>query len=245
MLKKCHPVGVGMTPSKTELGNFMRTRRLEIGLRQVEVAKLSGICQDGYSKLEIGKRRSLSPKNLKKLAEALQCEPLQIQSLIPKKPEPKTELGRLIRARRERLKLTQMAFSEKTGIGISVIGPLERDKTRGLSHHQIKLLAKALDLEPSALMNYVYVGKAGRKTKATGSKLGQLIRTRRNELELSQSQLAQKLQISRQFMSQIELGLCPLNKNGSSVMVEQLAQALKLDLAKLQAAVAPRAWKAN
>ena len=230
MPNKRHPLGVGMTPSRTELGKFLRVRRFELGLRQIEVAKLSGIKQSHYSALEIGRVQSLKPKKLKELAKALQCEPLQIQSLIPEKPEPKTELGRLIRARRKQLELTQKEFSENSGIRTFVIGSLERDTTHGISDHLIKPLAKALGLEPSALTNYV--SNVGRKMKDTDSKLGQLIRTRRKELGLSQAQLAEKLKITRQFLCQIELGQCPLSK--SDVLIEQLAKILELDISELQ-----------
>ncbi len=220
MSKYYQPLGLGMTPSKTELGKFLRARRLELGLRQIEVAKLSGMKQNYYSGLEIGKPKSLRPKQLNNLSEALQCEPSQLQTWIADKPKIKTELGTLIRARRDQLGLTRRELAEISGIGYSTIDTLENGIKDSFSYGLMKPLAKALGLEPSALTNYV-----GKSLKTTESKLGQLIRARRKELGISQIQLAERLRVSKQFMSQVELGHCSLNKN--RVMVEQLSEALK------------------
>ena len=43
---KKQPAGVGMVPSKTVLGEFMRARRLELDMRQVELNRL--IPRSGY-----------------------------------------------------------------------------------------------------------------------------------------------------------------------------------------------------
>ena len=229
MPKRYQPPGVGMTPSKTKLGKFLRARRLKLGLRQTEAAKISGMRQSHYSAFETGLFKSLKPKQLSSLSKALQCEPLQLQSLFFNKPEPKTELGKLIRTRRKRLGLTLKEFAKFSGINYPVIRILENGIRDSFSYRLIKPLAKALALEPSVLSKYV-----GRKMKATDSKLGQLIRTRRKELAFNQIQLAEKLQITRQFLSQIELGKCPLSQN--DIMIELLAKVLELDILELQKA---------
>ena len=64
--------------------------------------------------------------------------------------------------------------------------------------------------------------------------LGGMIRSRRKKLAMNGSQLAKKLGVSRQFVSQVELGLCLLTS--SNQMVKQLAKVLKLDANKLRIA---------
>ena len=169
MSKKHYPSGTGMTPSRTELGKFLRARRLELGLSQVQVVELAGLRQKFYSLLEIGIKHYPEAKKLKGLAKALKCEFSQLQSLVP--------------ARR------QTKFKPKT------------------------------DLR-----------KVGPRTKPTNSALGQLVRSRRQELKLSQSKLAGKLGVKRQFVSQVELGRCYLSNNE---MIKRFAKALKLKTANL------------
>lgn len=64
-----------------------------------------------------------------------------------------------------------------------------------------------------------------------------MVRAGRKKLAMNGPQLAERLRVSRQFVSQIELGLCYLT-NGDR-MVKRLAKILKIDLGKLRA-VRPR-----
>src|SRR3989344_4473939 len=100
--KKSQPAGVGMTPSKTELGKFIRERRLELNMRQITLAKRAGLAQNLFSMYEIGTRKYLNEKQLIGLAKALHVEVEELRKRMPVKPgsELKTELGKLIRSRR-------------------------------------------------------------------------------------------------------------------------------------------------
>jgi len=215
-------------PSKTKLGKFLRARRLELELRQIDIVKLADIRQTYYSALETGKIQSPRQKCLKGLSRALRCEISQLKALIREQRKPETELGRLIFDRREQLELRQKKFADRFKMGLTTIGELERGVNRGISYRLVKPLANALGLKPSALNKYVT-----RWEKPNNSRLGRLVRARRKKLGLSLAQVGNKIEATRQFMSQIELGQCPLSENG--VLIKRLAEALKLDVSKLQA----------
>lgn len=237
-MPKYQPIGIGMTPSKTKLGKFLRACRIKLGLRQARVAELLGMLQGKYSTLEIGKRRYLAPKEVEDLSRVLQCEKLQLEALAPKmrKVEPKTEFGKFVRSRREQLGLTWDELSKRLQMSRAQVCGLEVGRQQGVRYRTLKLLAKALDLEISALSKFISA-----REKVTNSILGQLVRSRRKELKLSQKELANNLRVTPQFVSQIESGQVPLSLgsvNGDSTL-ERLAKTLKLDIAKLQA-VRPR-----
>lgn len=229
MKGKAQPVGIGMTPSKTELGKFIRARRLELNLRQIPLAELAGLAQSFLSGLEIGTRKYLNGKQLISLAKALQVQVEELRKLTPVKPgsEPITELGKLIRSRREELGLSILAFANKLGITPQQAKKLEM-KNPTLRYALVKPLASALKLDVSILVKFV-----GTTRKESKSKLGQLIRTRRKELGISTASLAEKLGVSPQFVNQIEFGQCRLSENDE--MIVRLAQILELDVNKLKA----------
>jgi len=231
MTKKYQPVGLGMTPSKTELGSFIRARRLELDLRQVPLAEQCGIYQNDISHIEIGTRKYLDDDILNKLATALQCdvEELRKRMLIkPVKPvvQPTTEVGKLIRARREELGLTIEVFAKNLKIDPKKANLFEVRKSPTIHYEFLKPLAVVLKLDSSVLSRFV-----GNTRKQTKSELGQLVRSRRKELGLSLSGLADKMNVSRQFVNQIEFGQARLSTNDE--MVARLAQALEIDVNKL------------
>ena len=231
---KFQPAGVGMTPSKSELGSFIRACRLELDLRQVPLADLSGLPQNFVSMLEIGTRKFLNPKQLAGLAKALQCDPEELRKRMPEKhtAKPTTELGKMIRSRMEELGLTLEVFAKKLRLTPKQAKHLEISKSPSLRYPLAEPLAKTLKLDVSAFAKFV-----GREGKVTGSKLGQLVRLRRKELAISLGELAKKLGVSRQFVDQIESGQCRLSTNNE--MIEQLAEVLELDINQLNA-VRPR-----
>lgn len=227
---KSQPAGVGMTPSKTKLGSFIRARRLKLDLRQISLAKQAGVGQTLVSVIEVGTKKHLNNQQLERFAKALQCDPEELRKRMPVKhtAKPTTELGKLIRSRRKELGLTLADFAKRMGITLQRARRLEIRKSPRIRYGLIKLLASTLNLDLSAFAQFV-----GTTRKQTTSKLGQLVRTRRKELGMSIRELAKKLHVSYQFVSQIELGQCSLSK--SDDMIKRLAQVLKLDVNKLKA----------
>jgi transcriptional regulator with XRE-family HTH domain len=104
---------------------------------------------------------------------------------------------------------------------------LEIRKNPSIRYDFVELLATVLDLDLSVLGKF-----AGTTQKKTKSELGQLVRTRRKELAISIKDLAQKLNVSRQFVNQIEFGQCRLSENDE--MIVKLAQVLELDINRLE-----------
>ena len=220
-----------MTPSKTKLGKFIRVRRLELNLRQVPLSKLIGVGGNNIGMIETGKRKYLNDSQLVRLAKALQCDVEELRKRMPVKhiAQPNTELGKLIRSRREELGLTLKGFAKKMRMTPQQAKRLEVKKSPQITYYSlVTKLAKVLNLEPSALIRFVRGAR-----KSTASELGLLIRNRRKELVMSISQLAGKLDVSRQYVNRVEFGQCSLSENDD--MIERLAKVLKLDVNNLQA----------
>ena len=226
------PVGIGMKPCTTKLARFIRSRRLSLGLSQRAFAEKLGVSQSFISELEMGKQRSFRFERLTTWAKILGCSREELVKRMPKKPTPVPlpELGRLIRSRRKKLGLSMADFAKRLGVDLKQARSWERRRpTPSLRRNSAILLAKALELEPSAFFKFV-----GFVKKETTSKLGSVVRERRKELGLSQVELAKRLGVSRQVVSQIELGKCCLSLEGGR-MIERLAGALGLDVEVLQA----------
>jgi len=236
MPKRFPSLGVGMTPSTTELGKFIRSCRIKLGLSQVEVAKRWGVWQTRQSMLELGERRYLSPQTVRALAAALQCDVVELESLVPKRrrAEPKTEFGKFIRSRREELGLTHVELGKRLRRPYQSIYSLERQ--HGINPGTLPRLARALELAPSALEGFTSL-----RGKPAGSSMGELVRSRRKELGLSQRRLAKKLRLTTQEISLIELGKVRLSSDGADLA--KLAVALKLNVATLEAVKPKRKLK--
>ncbi len=230
MLGRYQPIGVGMAPSKTGLGQFIRARRLELGLKQTLLAIKAGLTQRAVSRFEIGENEYLSDEQLHQLASVLQVRVEELQKRIRAKhiAQPKTELGKLIRSRREELGLSILEFAKKMEMTIEKVETLEIRYRPTICYALIKPLANALRLDISVLARF-----GSRNQKQTKSKLGQLVRTRRKELGMTAVMLAEKLCVSKQFVSQIEFGKCPLSEGNE--MIERLAQILELEASTLEA----------
>ncbi|GEM_PF-1881412 len=231
MTKKQQPAGVGMKPSKTELGSFIRSRRLELDLRQVPLYKSAGLSHSAVSLLEIGDRKYLSSEQLERLAKELQCDPEELRKRMPVKPpavQPTAELRKLIRSRREELGLTIEIFAEKMNMTPKQAKRFELSKSPNISYGLARLLADVLGLDNSIITKFV-----GTTRKQTKNKLGQLVRLRRKEMDMSIGQFAKKLKVSRQFVNQIEFGQCGLSQ--SDDMINRIANVLELEVGRLEA----------
>lgn len=229
MPKKYQPAGVGMTPTTSEFGGFIRDRRLELNLGQASLAKKAGLTQGLVSVIEIGKRKYLNDRQLERFAKALQRDVEELRKRMPVKhvAQPTTELGKLIRSRREELGMNIGVFAKKLKMIPKRAKHLEIRKNPSIRYDLVKPLAIALDLDFSVLGKF-----AGTTRKETKSELGQLVRSRRKELAMRIEDLAQKLGVSRQFVDQIEFGQCRLSNNDE--MIAKLAQVLNIGIDKLE-----------
>lgn len=231
-LKKYQPIGCGMVSSSTELGSFIRARRLELGLRQTVLNGMipgAGGTNQLISRIEIGKRKFLNPDQLAAIANALQVDVNELRERMPTKhiAQAQTELGKFICSRREELGLSLEALAERMRITYKKAKALEISKSSTIRYKRAQLLAKALEIDLSVLGPFM-----GYARKDTGSNLGQLVRTRRKELGMSAAALAEKLDVTYQYVSYIESGRCHMSE--SDERVTQLARVLKLEIGQLK-----------
>ncbi|HLD18286.1 MAG TPA: helix-turn-helix domain-containing protein [Patescibacteria group bacterium] len=229
MSRKLNPPGVGMTPSKTAFGSFVRRLRLERGMSQDLVAEKTGLAQTIVSMIEVGTRRYLNDHQLGQLAETLGCSKEDLRQYIPIKrtAQPKTDLGRLIRSRREEIGLSLSDFAQKMGMTPQKARALETKRNPGIHHALVRPLANALDLDSSVFFQFV------KKGKRPDGELGRLVRERREKLGMTPDILAKKLGVTRQYVNYIELGKCCLSENDD--LIARLAKILELDVKVLEA----------
>ena len=231
MPKKYQPAGINMIPCKTKLGKFVRARRLQLNLRQVQVSRRVGETKNFCSQVEIGKRNRFGDEVIERLAEVMKCEPQEIRVLVPATCviQPKTELGQFIQSRLDELKITRQELAQRLKRSNQHVYKLMCRGQTGINYQFLHPLAKALGVEPSSLTRFAsskYLGP-------TDSLLGKLVRQRRLELGLSITSLGELLGHSRQYVSQIEHGLVPLSHDDS--VLERLAIAIQLDVTVLKA----------
>ncbi len=219
-----------MTPSTTKLGSFIRTCRLNLHLRQAELASRARLTQSVVSMVEIGMRKYLSDLQLKRFAKGLHRDPAELLKCMPvkKTAKPTTALGKLIRSRREELGLTLESFARRIKLTYERAKYLELKKRSSLRYALVGPLAHALNLDSSNFAPFL-----GPTKKRTASKLGGLVRVRRKELGMSLSHLAEKLNVSRQFVNQIEFEQSSLSN--SDDVIQKLAEALELNIGELEA----------
>lgn len=224
-------IGCGMVPTNTEVGEFIRNRRLNLGLTQVELARRAGIVQRTVSQLEIGACKSIRDCRVDGLAKTLRCNPEKLANLMPERPDRvKTEIGGIVRSRRKELGLSCEEFAKKIGRSCSWVRHMEVRKWPYINYKVANELAGALNLEITAISRFIWAAK-----KTTISTLGELIRSRRVRLGIAMTDFARKVKVSKQYISQIEMGQCSLRREGD--MVRRLANVLGLGVDELQVAM--------
>ncbi len=228
-----------MKPCTTKLGKFIRNRRLKLQLTQDDIEIRSGIDRNIVGLVELGKQKYLKDHQLEKLAEVLKCSSDELRKRMPVKyvAWPQTELGKLIHSRRNEIGMTLEEFARKTKKTVSAVRQLETRKSPSMGYKLLKLLGNALDLNPSILTRFIIK----QRQKETASELGQLIRSRRKELTMSLAELGNKVGVTRQHVSLIELGRIRLNGN-KNIMVK-ISKALGLDLKAMENLIPRRKLK--
>jgi predicted transcriptional regulator len=63
-------------------GEALRKKRLELLLQQQELAAKAHVSSAVLSQLETGRRRSTSPRIVRRLAKALKCHPFDIAEIV-------------------------------------------------------------------------------------------------------------------------------------------------------------------
>ncbi len=223
-----------MVPSASKLGNFIRTRRLARGLSQRAFARLLGSTwsQARVSGLELGRMQRLREPHLGRVALILHVRPARLKRLMPPPPlllPPLTPLAKLIRSRREALKMSRKELARRAGIDDTRVGLIER-LNRSVTYGMAARLSKALHLKPSVLGPFTTPSAS-----PPGSALGALIQRRRKELGLSALALARRIGVGQPHVLAIEKGAINLLSRRMDGQLARLARALGLDIAELEA----------
>lgn len=232
MNKDNNKIGMGVSESKSELGIFIRKRRMELGYRQAELAKKLKILQSAVSSIELGNRSLVYYHgfNWRKMAKALKCSIKEIEKRLPKIEIqlPQTDLGWFIQNRRKELKMTIKEFAKRMNIPTYRADYLEKRKHETRKYEMLRKIADALSVEISELSNFTI--KCRRECT---NDLGRIIREQRKNLCISGIEFAAKLGVTRQYVNQIEGGA--INMIKSEQMLKKIAVILKLDFEKLKA----------
>ena len=152
------------------------------------------------------------------------------------KQEPTTELGLLIRNRREELGLTIETFAKKLKISLAQAKCLETRIAERMKYKLFEPLLRVLELKPSDLGRFV-----GWTKNESLTSLGQVIRSRRKELGFSLASLGQKLGITRERVRQIENNRSSFSNKGNKL--KKIAKILNLNFSELQALQPARRFK--
>ncbi len=154
----------------------------------------------------------------------------KLQSKMKVTPEIKTiEFGKFIRSKREEHGMSLKSFAEKMNMGYGNAKKLESGETKYITFCFVKSFAMLFGLDFARVTKSIEPNR-----KPTDSKLGQLIRTRRIELGFTLEKLGKKLNMTRQYINQIESGRS--NLSGSDDIIVELAEALGISKENLESA---------
>lgn len=219
--KKGRPL---ITPT-TDLGRFIRTKRIECGFTQTELADLSKTSAPNISMIESGTRHYTSMIVANALAIALNCTIEEIIRYFPQKKQATYvhPLGRFIHARCLELNYTLADIVRKSNLTAGIIDRLMHTKT--IRQSVIEPLARVLACEKSELAQFLQK----RSTTISSSPVGKLLQDKRKTLNLTLAEVGFAVSLTRERVRQIESsGKIPLKHRGRFI------QVLRIDPIELQ-----------
>ncbi len=151
-------IGCHMHHGKTELGEFLRRRRLELGLSQEKIADNVEVSRNYVSLIELGKIGLCESDGLLlKIAKILDLDVNVLKDLRPSKRSKKrdTELGAIIVDRRHEMRLSQSEFASLAGLRVSQIIGLERGTIKRPNPVTITKLEKVLGFKINTIIRYL------------------------------------------------------------------------------------------
>ena len=123
-------------------GAHLKVLRIQMGLTQIDVAKLAGVEWSWYAKVEAGTPNT-SLQTLDRLRRVLVVT-------VPQPPALVVEVGRRISEARKG-RFSQVALSEAAGLNMFYVGRVERGVTNpGVD--QIQAIASVLGVSPQAFL---------------------------------------------------------------------------------------------
>ncbi len=213
------------------LGRLINSRRIELNMSQVDVAKKIGVSRQYVSLIEKGKV-SLVDSNevVKKLANVLQLEVERLKRLRKKRKNLKVKstdpLCKFLYERRLELGLPRKDLNRLLGHKekSNLIFGLESGEWRP----GIKLISRLEKVLSCKIPDELIL----QRVPNGGSDLGRFLITRRLILRLNQGRVADLAQISNSMMSMIERGICLPRKRTLTKILKVLKCELPAELAK-------------
>ena len=194
------------TPT-TDLGRFIRTKRIECGFTQTELAALSKISAPHVSMIESGTRHFVSAIVTNALAIVLKCTVEEIVRCFPPKKQATYvhPLGRFIHARCLELNYTLADIVRKSNLTASIVDRLMHAQT--IRRSVIKSLAVVLACEESELAQFVQQ----RAVTISNSAVGKLLQDKRQKLNLTLAEVGIAVGVTGERIRKIEkTGKIPL-----------------------------------
>lgn len=185
---------------QSSIGERIWLRRGQLGLSRTELAKRAGLHRATIANIETGFTPNPRGQNLRRIKEALS---------LGERPMPKggCSLGEELRVRREELGLTQAEVARKAGVHRVTVLSIETNATPAPRGQTLRKIKMVLGLD------------TGSQQKGTPILYGEEIRMRREELDLTQADLAMKSGLHRSTIVSIENGTtpCPLEQTQKKI----------------------------
>jgi transcriptional regulator with XRE-family HTH domain len=212
-----------MLEPATRFGNFIRNRRLTLGLSQQALANTLEISKNAVSLLELGKVNICKLDRLALLSLALKTDQAEIQAvLMDEVSQDLPPIGKFLLALRMQLGLSQTQLARTIKISVSYLNSLELgrvagkpllQKIQGIFHIEI----------PSELIPPRKICDPGVERSTP---LASLLTNRRIELGMTQSKVASDSKLSLVYYRLIEIG----SKIPSRSKLQRIAKTLNLNI---------------
>lgn len=201
------------------LGQFVATRRHEMNLSQTKVANMLGRSRGWVCNLERGVAKNFELGLVPKLANVLRCKVGDIRKQLQLAPSNK--LGQMVRLYRTQHGLTVAEFATMLGIKAETVYGWEAGRHTVVTYAVARKLVALLKVKTSKFSSCL-----GINCRPTLEKFGVVIRRYRQLSMLSQPELGGRLGVSKQYVSQIELGQATLAM--SDEFVQKLVNVLSV-----------------
>lgn len=232
-------------PNWRTLSQLVRAERQRMGLTQEQFGKTAkrhpsdgGLSASVVSQIECDTCTSWRDKTLERLSTATNRDIAELRKLVPVRNSavPKTTLGLFILKQRRERGLSRGEVALMMGKSWDYVRSLETGRVESLRLSDARLLGEILWCDPKRLIS---LSRPESRMQPCVTPLGQYVRKRRLQLELSQSALALLLRKSKSYVSAVELNnhinLSQTPKSG----LEAWAKALKVSLIAFKTLVPP------
>lgn len=198
-------LGHSMKEATSELGKFVRSRRLALNLTQNDLATKMGISTSIVTEIERGNYKTLQSKRVAQLVDVLNCTNEEITNLFIKSRAKEWKgAGKLLNDLCASKNRSLDEVLKNIGWNVKRVSSFKSRGGQAISSKIAKKIAEKLNCPISEFAPILNVGKVSPNTN-----MGKIIREYRIKKGLSAWGVARILQITRQAMNGIESGKYP------------------------------------